>query len=187
MLKILVLATLASTTVSSGPKIQFTNDSVYSSENIISCEVVENKESIQVPVEHVDEVTGEVTEELEEQEIISKSLLLKENHLLGCMIYDNPDTEYVDGLKIDDQWVTDWMVENYDDSIEHVLKIKTVYTEDVSGMLLAAKDGDWSKILSNPLILLQIFYYLLAALSIIGGAIGLVKVKGKKVKSAKEF
>jgi hypothetical protein len=187
MLRLALLATLASTVISTGPKVQFTNDSVYKNENILSCEVVENVLTSEKTVEHVDEVTGEVTEEIVQEEQLSKSLVFKENHLLGYTIYDNPETSYIDGLKFDDEWVTDWVVENFDDSVEHSIKVKTVYTDDVSGMLMAAKDGDWSKVLSNPLILLQIFYYILAAVSLILGGFGLLKSRKLKVKTANEF
>lgn len=156
MLPILALATLTLT-----PTIGFTSDSVYKNENIIIMEVKEN---------------------YEEDVLVSKDLLLKERNLLGYMIYDNPDTPQVDGLKIDNEFVYDWTVKDFNDEIEHTITVKTIYTDDIAGMLAAAKHGDWSKALSNPLILFQVAYYALAALSLIVGGIGLFKAKMKKVK-----
>lgn len=180
MFKLLVLATLASATITNGPTIQFTNDSVYAKNNIITCEVLEITNQKVIPSEE-EGVEDTIIEE------VSKTLSLKENHLLGYTIYDNPETSYIDGLKFDDNWVTDWVIENYDDSVEHVLKIKTVYTDDVSGMLMAAKNGDWSRVLSNPLILFQLFYYILAAVSIILGLFGVTKSKSKRIKTVDEY
>lgn len=167
MFRILTLTTLLTASITSGPSVQFTNDSVYTNTNILSYEVVETA--------------------IPDSEEVSKTLLFKENQLLGYCIYDNPDTVYIDGLKFDDEWVVDWAVPNYDDSVDHVVKIKTVFTDDAAGMLMAAKHGDWSKLLSNPLIILQIVYYILAAASIIVGMIIAVKSKGKAAKTTNQF
>lgn len=156
MLPLLALASLVIT-----PTVGFTSDSVYKNENILIMEVREN---------------------YEEDVLISKDLLLKEKNLLGYTIYDNPDTEYIDGLKFDGSWVYDWTVKNYDDTVAHTFTIKTVYTDDVAGMLMAAKNGDWSIALSNPLIIFQLVYYILAAISVILGGFGLLKSKKKKIK-----
>ena len=171
MLKTIVLATLATAAVSNGSAIQFTKDSVYKNNNILSCEVVE--------ISNINEETGE--------ENISKQLILKENRMLGYTIYDNPNTAYIDGLKVDDEFVTDWVVNNYDESIEHSIKIKTVYTDDAAGILMAAKDGDWSKLLSNPIIVIQGLYYLLAAGSLIAGLVIAGKSKKKTSKTVNEY
>lgn len=169
MFKILFLTALASTTIASGPNIQFTSDSVYTKNDIISCEIIEIQNT----------ETGEV----------SKDLIIKEKQLLGYSIYDNQETDYIDGLKIDGEWVTGWRVKNFDDSEDavHTFQVKTVYTDDAAGMLMAAKDGDWSRLLSNPLILLQMFYYILAAFSLLFGIIFGTKNKGKAIKTANDF
>ena len=169
MFKILFLTALASATLASGPNIQFTSDSVYTKNDIISCEVIEIQNA----------ETGE----------ISKDLIIQEKQLLGYSIYDNQETDYIDGLKIDGEWVTGWRVKNFDDSEDavHTFQVKTVYTDDAAGMLMAAKDGDWSRLLSNPLILLQIFYYVLAAFSLLFGLIFGTKQKGKTIKTTNEF
>lgn len=156
MLPLLALASLVIT-----PTVGFTSDSVYKNENILIIEVREN---------------------YEEDVLVSKDLLLKEKNLLGYTIYDNPDTEYIDGLKFDGSWVYDWTIKDYDDTVAHTFTVKTIYTDDVAGMLMAAKNGDWSIALSNPLIIFQLVYYTLAAISIILGGFGLLKSKKKKIK-----
>lgn len=157
-----ILLALATTVVA--PTIQFTTDSVYTKENIITISDVS-----------VDETTGLYT------------MYLEEDKLLGYCIYDNPETSYIDGLKFDNEYVTDWVVSGVDFSIEHTFYIKTTYTDDAAGMLMAAKDGDWSRLLSNPVILLQLVYYIVAFVSIVIGGFGLVKSKNKKVKTAEEI
>lgn len=165
MLPILLAAAAILTT----PTIQFTTDSVYTSENILSYEVVEHYSTDENPT------------------LLSKDLILTENHLLGYTIYDIPDTEYIDGLRFDSQYVYDWQIKNFDDTVAHTIQIKTVYTDDVAGMLLAAKNGDWSKLLSNPVMIFQIIYYILAALTLVVGGFGLVKAKKQKVKTSTEI
>lgn len=157
-----ILLALATTVVA--PTIQFTTDSVYTKENIITISDVT-----------VDETTGLYT------------MYLEEDKLLGYCIYDKPETSYIDGLKFDNEYVTDWVVSGVDFSIEHTFYIKTTYTDDAAGMLMAAKDGDWSRLLSNPVILLQLVYYIVAFVSIVIGGFGLVKSKNKKVKTAEEI
>lgn len=162
MLPVLLLATAAvsAAAVPVAPiSVQFTSDSVYTKESIIKPKEV-----------------------IEEEDTGLYTIVLEEDKLLGYAIYDINETEYIDGLKFDDSFVKDWIVEHVDLSVAHTISVKTVYTDDTAGMLVAAKDGDWSKILSNPLIIFQLVYYSLAAVSIIAGGIGLFKAKAKKLK-----
>lgn len=112
----------------------------------------------------------------------SKTLLIEEKNLLGYCIYDDLDTPYIDGLRFNEEYVYNWQVANYDENVEHTLYIRTVYTDDIAGMLAAAKDGDYLKVLANPLMIIQLGYYALAALSIILGGFGLLKAKKSKIK-----
>ena len=163
MLPILALATLAAVVPTTSINITYTSDSVYKQDTVISV-----KETI-------------------EQEDGLYTVILEKGHLLGYCIYDSKATEYVDGLKFDGEFVTNYTVYDVDMAVEHTLLVKTVYTDDIAGMLAAAKDGDWSKALSNPLILFQLFYYILAAVSVIVGGFGLVKAKKKKCKTNDEI
>ena len=165
MLKLALLATLMATTpIAPAPiSVNFTKDSVYKYESIIT------------------------PTDVQEQEDGLYTIILEEDKLLGYKIYDNQETPYIDGLKFDDNFVTNYIVTDVDLNVEHTILVKTVYTEDVAGMLAAAKDGDWSRALSNPLILFQLGYYLLAAISVIVGLIVGFKSKSKRVKTADEF
>lgn len=153
-------------TLTFAPLVTFTSDSVYKNENILTVEVQEN---------------------YEEDVLVSKDLILSERNMLGYIIYDNPETEYIDGIKFDGEFIYNWTIKNYDDTTEHTLLVKTVYTDDIAGTLAAAKDGNWSRLLSNPLIVFQIGYYFLAAISIILGGFGLLKSKKKKIKTSEEI
>lgn len=165
MISVLLLATAMTAVGPVAPiSVQFTNDSVYKYESIIS------------PKELIKEEDSELY-----------TIVLEEDKLLGYAIYDDASTSYIEGLVFDDDYVTNWVVEHVDLSKEHRILVKTVYTDDVAGMLAAAKNGDWSRALSNPLILLQLFYYLLAAISLIVGGIGLVKAKAKKIKDHEQI
>jgi hypothetical protein len=162
MLPILALATLALSTPAQ-ITVNFTSDSVYTHESIIE------------PKEVVEQEDGYYT------------IVLQQDNLLGYCIYDNPETEYLDGLKFDDSFVTNYTIKGVDLSVEHNILIKTVYTDDIAGMLAAAKDGDFSKVLANPLMIIQLGYYILAAISIILGGFGLFKSKKKKIKTIDEI
>ena len=162
MLSLLALATLALSTPAP-VTVNFTTDSVYKNESIIS------------------------PKDIIKQENDLYTITFEEDKLLGYCIYDVKETEYTDGFKFDDVFVTNYRIEDVDLSVEHTILLKTVYTDDVAGMLAAAKDGDWSKIMSNPLILFQTGYYSLAAISLIIGGFGLLKAKKKKVKTSEEI
>lgn len=165
MIHLLLLATAAISAGTIAPiTVNFTSDSVYTKESIIK------------PKELIQEEDSELY-----------TIVLEEDHLLGYCIYDKSDTAYIDGLKFDDAYVTNWIVEHVDLSVEHTLHVKTVYTDDTAGMLAAAKDGDWSRVLSNPLIIIQMFYYLLAATSVIAGGLGLAKSRKNKAKTVAEI
>lgn len=153
LLPLLAAAVLTSVAT---PSVSFTNDSVYK-KDVVNMSVV-----------------------LEEDE--SKTLLIEEKNLLGYCIYDDLDTPYIDGLRFDEELVYDWKVPNYDESIEHTLHVKTVYTDDIAGMLAKAKAGDFSALLSNPLMIIQMVYYILAGIAVVLGGFGLAKSRKGKIK-----
>ena len=152
---IVALATLTVT-----PNIQFTSDSKYTSNKILEVKVQENRD--------------------EEQELVSKDLIFTENYVPGYTIYDNPNTPYIDGLKVDDAFVYDWKVENYDDTVIHTVHVKTVFTDDIAGALAAARVGDFSKIIANPLIFIQLLYFSIALIVVIVSAVHSIRMRIKK-------
>lgn len=162
MKTLMMLALIALAPYEGSVNYKFTSDSVYKKDNILTVEVQKESDGYE-------------------------TLLLKQNYVLGYEIYDNPETPYIDGLKVNDEFVTDWRVEHFAVDLNHTITIKTVYSSGVDGMIASAKDGDLSKILSNPLVLLQLGYYSLAAVSLIIGGFGLFKSRKLKLKSSEEI
>jgi hypothetical protein len=144
------------------PTISYTSDSVYKEASYITTTVTQEEDS-------------------------SYTLHIEKAMTLGFCIYDNPDTEQIEGVKLDDKFITDWVIPNYDPTVEHTILVKTVYTNDVAGMFAAAANGDFSKLLSNPVMLIQIIYYILAAASLVGSGIGIYKSRKNKAKTSKQI
>lgn len=151
----LLLATALATFTPVMPNMSFTSDSVYKCDDILTADF-------------------EKCENFEETYLVD--VYLKENKLLGYKIYNDPSTPYVDGIKWDGEWLADdWIIRNVDFSKEHTLQIKTVYTTDYAGMIMSAKDGDWSLMLQNPENVLKLVYYALATVSIVFGGFSLLR------------
>ena len=113
------------------------------------------------------------------------------NFGIGYTIYDNPETEIIDGIRINGVEVTTLRIPiTSETSVRHYeIAVKTVYIDGASGDLAQILDGtfDYSRLLTNPIIIFQIAYWVFMALS---GFIGLVTIsrnKGKKVKTADEI
>lgn len=158
----LAMALATAVTIPTTPTVSYTSDSVYKESAYITTEVVQEEDSTYTL--HIEKAT-----------------------VLGFCIYDNLDTEQIEGVKLDDKFITDWIIPNYDVTVEHTLLVKTVYTDDVAGMFAAAANGDFSKLLSNPVMLFQLIYYLLAAISLIAGGVGLFKSRKTKAKTSKQI
>lgn len=144
------------------PTISYTSDSVYKEASYITTTVTQEEDS-------------------------SYTLHIEKAMTLGFCVYDNPDTEQIEGVKLDDKFITDWVIPNYDPTVEHTILVKTIYTNDVAGMFAAAANGDFSKLLSNPVMLIQIIYYILAAASLVGSGIGIYKSRKNKAKTSKQI
>lgn len=159
------------------PTIEFTSDSTYKQDKALDLSVSERV------VQTIDDDTGEVVSETRDY-----TLNVKENYVLGHTVYDDPSTAYVDGVKVDGTFLaTDWRVKDFDLGKNHVITVKTVYSDDVAGWFAKAKAGDFSAIMSNPITLVQLGYYVLAGLSIVLGGFGLFKYRKLKVKSSEEI
>ena len=143
---IAVLATLTT------PTLQFTEDSVYTKDNILN-------------VEYIEEYDGTIT------------LKMTENSVIGYTIYDDAETPYVDGVMIDGVPIAEWTIHQFDTSIEHTITVKTVYSTDIFGALVAAKDGDWSLLWQNPLTYIQLIYYAINTIATVVGGVALAKYK----------
>lgn len=109
---------------------------------------------------------------------------------VGYVIYDDASTAYIDGIKVNDEYLaSDYIIPEYDESKEYTIFVKTVYDQGISGIIASIQDGtyDYGKLLSNPIMLLQAGYYLLAAISIIVGGFGILKSKKWKAVNAEAW
>lgn len=173
----MITTTLAVLALAVMPKLVFTSDSTYKQDKILDLSVSE------LSVLDRDDDTGDVVSDTKYY-----TLNVKENYVMGHDVFDDPNTEYVDGIKIDGKYLSsDWKVEDFNMDAEHVITVKTVYSNDVAGWFAMAKNGDFSAIMSNPITVLQLGYYVLAGASVVLGGFGLLKSKKRKVKTADEI
>lgn len=107
---------------------------------------------------------------------------------IGHVIYDDPETSYIDGIRVNGGVVESLKVP-LTDATEYVVVVRTVYAEGVLGDIARMSDGtyDWTKLLENPIILLQLVYWVLAIVSVIAGALISSNSKKTKAKTANEI
>lgn len=124
----------------------------------------------------------------------SKSLLLSTDYDFGYEVYDDKTTSYIDGIA----WsvnankvylASDWKIPNYKSDTDYTILVNIVYTTGFGGTVRKMLDGtyDYSELITNPLVLLQLAYYLLAALSIIITAISALKKKKWKAVTTQDL
>ena len=110
---------------------------------------------------------------------------------IGYVVYDDAETEIIDGIRINGSEVTSLRIPISADTtvFTYEIAVKTVYAEGASGDLAQILDGtfDYSKLLTNPIIIFQIAYWAFMALSGFIGLITISKNKSKKVKTADEI
>ena len=106
----------------------------------------------------------------------------------GHVIYDDPTTAYIDGIRVNGATVNSLTVipeqgTNYD------IIVKTVYEDNLLGDIAKIIDGkfDFKILLENPTLLLMSLYYILAILSIVGCTISALHSKKKKIKTSDEI
>lgn len=108
----------------------------------------------------------------------------------GYVIYDSPDTPYIDGIRVNGNTVdsTKFAID-WTQDINYEVIVKVDYAEGILGDLARMSDGtyDWTKLLENPVGLLMALYYVLATLSVIIGIFAMWRGKNKKVKTADEI
>lgn len=110
---------------------------------------------------------------------------------IGYAIYDNPDTDIIDGIRINGQEVTSLRIpmssEQY--ASKYVIAVRTVYLDSASGTLAQILDGtyDYTLLLTNPVILFQLAYWIFMASAGFIGLIYAIRSKGKKIKTSDEI
>lgn len=107
---------------------------------------------------------------------------------IGHVIYDDPETSYIDGIRVNGDVVESLKVP-LTDATEYVVVVRTVYAEGVLGDIARMSDGtyDWTKLLENPIMLLQLAYWVLAIVSVVAGALISSHSKKTKAKTANEI
>lgn len=108
----------------------------------------------------------------------------------GYVVYDDPSTEYIDGIRLNGNTVNSYRVPiDYAQDVDFELIVKVVYAEGITGTLAQMSDGtyNWLQLLENPIGLLMGLYYVLATLSVFVSLIMVLKGKGKKAKTADEI
>lgn len=107
---------------------------------------------------------------------------------IGHIIYDNPDTAYIDGIRVNGETIdslTVWIDEN----VIYDVTVRTVYEDNLLGDVAKIIDGtfDFKTLLENPVMLLMGAYYVISIISVIVATFTTAVFKNKKVKSADEI
>ena len=108
----------------------------------------------------------------------------------GVEIYDDPATTIIDGIRINGQEVSSLVYTfDLDNPSDTLVEVRLVYSENLLGDIAKMSDGtyNWTELIENPVMLMQLAYYVLAALSIIISSFAALSSKKKKVKTANEI
>lgn len=101
----------------------------------------------------------------------------------GYVIYDDPTTEFIDGLRVNGMNVCSKRIYLApEDLAEIVVQVKIVYADGFAGSIAQIVDGtyDWTNLLTNPISILMLLYY---GISLITLLVSLVYVPKRKRKS----
>lgn len=113
------------------------------------------------------------------------------NFGIGYALYDDPDTEIIDGIRINGAEVASLRIPITADTsvLEYTVAVRTVYTQGASGDLAQILDGvyDYSKLITNPIIIFQLLYWVFMAIAGFTGLITAVRSKRQKIKTADEI
>lgn len=117
-------------------------------------------------------------------------LVIRPELSAGYVIFDDPATQYIDGIRVNGQTVDSYKVPiDYTQDVDYEIVVKTGYDEGFVGSLAQISDGtfDWMSLLENPVGLLIAAYYVLATIFVVVGIVSAVRGKNKKVKSADDI
>lgn len=158
MIKLLLAAALFTVATPTEPTITYTSDSVIS-----------------------EGVSLELLDTSTEDNVIVKVVV---DLPMGYTIYDDASTNYIDGIKVNDDYLgSDYLIQNYDANQNYTILVKTTYSRGIAGIVASIQDGtyDYGKIFSNPVMIFQIIYYVIAIIAVIIS--GILASKSKKWKS----
>lgn len=107
---------------------------------------------------------------------------------VGYEIYDDPDTVYVDGLKINERWLESYKGIFFREG-EDTITVKIVYADDVTGSLAQIHDGtfDWWSLLATPIGIISSAFGGVSVTTLVGLGINAIRSKKTKVKNAEEI
>ena len=110
----------------------------------------------------------------------------------GYIIYDNVETEYTDGLKVNDAYAVlgNKPFKIYLDNplTSYTVFVKTTYSDTMYGTIAKIQDGNANvlDLFENPVMLMQVIYYAIAAISLIAASVLATRSKKIKVKTSEE-
>lgn len=110
----------------------------------------------------------------------------------GYIIYDNIETDYTDGLKINDAYASlgNKPFKIYLDNplTSYTIFVKTTYSDTMYGTIAKIQDGNATvlDLFENPVMLMQVIYYAIAAISIVAASALATRSKKIKVKTSEE-
>ena len=111
----------------------------------------------------------------------------------GYVIYDNIETEYTDGLKINDSYAVlgnkPFKIYLDDPLTSYTFLVKTTYSDTMYGTIAKIQDGNATilDLFENPVMLMQVAYYFTAAVSLIVASVLASKSKKYKAKTTDEI
>lgn len=148
----------------------------------------EDVQIVEPSVSQTADSVGDVSWEIVYDELTKQTYIVFDSDTFGTCIYDNPETDFIDGIRINDQCVTSTKVP-IDVTKANTIIIRTVYKDDFTGILAQISDGtyDYTKLLSNPIVLFTVIYYILAIVSVFITIIAALRNKNKQVKTGDEI
>lgn len=113
------------------------------------------------------------------------------NFGIGYAIYDDVETDIIDGIRINDAEVTSLRIPISADTtvFTYNVAVRTVYVDGASGTLAQILDGtyDYSQLLTNPIVIFQLVYWVIMALTAFVGFVIAIRNKGVKAKTSDEI
>ena len=108
----------------------------------------------------------------------------------GVEIYDDPTTDVIEGIRVNGNAITNLKIPvDLDNPQNYLVEVRLVYAEGLLGTVAKISNGDFTiqTIMEEPLLVLQLVYYIIAAISIVVGGLGACASKKKKVKTAEDI
>lgn len=128
-------------------------------------------------------------------DILTKEVGVKivDNLPIGYVIYDDLSTPYIEGVRVNGNTVESLSVPiditAASPTTAFTVDVKVVYAAGLLGDIARICDGtyDWTSLISNPIMVVQIVYYILAVLSVCIGIFAVLRNKNKTVKTADDI